>query len=356
MSATLTVPLGSVFVSTASGPGHRALLAELAAHGQAASVWHGGLVRSSAEQQRVPIGWAAQVLPSATGVSVRRADLLGKALGAHVRLRLSLAKEPVRVHFVNARTALRSGPFVASVLKASHVPLTLHGRWRPDEALLQIAHADALHAVVSLTTPHCVSRPVMSLHPGGQVGLARGDERHDELSSASAKLLHAELHLGRRIVAGERVLDLGCSPGSWSAVAVARGAVVDGVDRGVPELVHERFVFHRADARTFAAPPDTFDWLLCDMVDDVAGIHALAERWLSPASPLGNTDRPLHFVITVKHRDPVAEASQAVALARAAAQWCGNGRGVVGMRHLAAANTSNELTLFGIVFPKLKER
>lgn len=357
MSSFSTIPLGSLFVSAA---GHSPLLAELAAHGQVASLWRGAAVRAAAEQQRVPLGWAAQILPSAVGVRVERADQLPKAVAAHVRQALLVCEaERVRVHFVNGRTALRSGPFVDKLLRVVGVPLALHGRWRGEnEALLQIAQIDAVHAAVSVATPRCVSRAVMSLHPGGQARLERGDgERFDELSSAHNKLLHAELHLGRRIGAGDRVLDLGCSPGSWSAVALARGAAVDGVDRGVPELAaHERFVFHRADAHQFAAPRDTFDWLLCDVVDDVAGIHALAERWLSPTSPLGNVAKPLHFVITVKHRDPVAEASQAVALARAASQWCSGGRGVVSLRHLAAANTANELTLFGSIFPRATQQ
>ncbi|MBM3870398.1 MAG: hypothetical protein FJ392_05455, partial [Verrucomicrobia bacterium] len=50
-------------------------------------------------------------------------------------------------------------------------------------------------------------------------------------SRAFAKLLEAELRLGQRIAAGETCVDLGACPGSWTYVAVNRGAHVIAVDR-----------------------------------------------------------------------------------------------------------------------------
>jgi 23S rRNA C2498 (ribose-2'-O)-methylase RlmM len=45
-------------------------------------------------------------------------------------------------------------------------------------------------------------------------------------SRAYAKLVEAKLRLGRAIRAGETCVDLGASPGSWTYVAVTRGARV----------------------------------------------------------------------------------------------------------------------------------
>ena len=58
----------------------------------------------------------------------------------------------------------------------------------------------------------------------------------------------AEARLGRRIAPGDRCVDLGASPGSWTYVAVTRGARVTAVDRSElrPDLMQSRQVrFHR---------------------------------------------------------------------------------------------------------------
>lgn len=352
--------LGSLLVSAAPTP--QLLVAELGTHGYAASEWRAGWTRCTAASPRVPVGWAAQVLPHAHSVHAA-APALPKAIAMHVRARLLAADDSsrLRVHFVNARAALRGGAFVSAVVKATAatmpgVALPLHGRLAGDETLVQIAAVDASCAAVSLASPRCVPRAadcasllVLSPFPAGQARL-HGDDtsgRHSELSTAAGKLLHAELQLGARIGAGQRVLDLGCTPGSWSAVALERGATVDGVDRGVPALAHERFTFHRADVRQFPVTHNRFDWLLSDVVDSVDEIRALARRWLAPSGADVALERPLHFVFTLKHRQPLAEVPALVATAREAAAWMANGRGVVGMRHLASVNTPNEVMMFG---------
>jgi SAM-dependent methyltransferase len=347
--------LGSVFVSAASS--HRMLLSELASHGHSASLWRASWARASVTAPRIPVAWAAQVLPNAVWIKAEQRAALPKAVMSHVCAQLSAVKGPTRVHFVNSRTAIRSGPFMLSILKASAgLPLTLHGRLRADETLVQIGQVDDCGAIVSIASADCETREfALSPFPGGQALLAPAARLRGDLvaTAATNKLLLAELHLGQRIGAGDRVLDLGCAPGAWSAVALERGAVVDGVDRGVPELAHERFTFHRCDAKSFAVESGRFDWLLCDVVESVEQIQEIVERWLAPSAKIvAPGGRPLHFVVTVKFRDPVAEAHQLVTLIRRAVGWCsdnGRVRGRVGVRHIAAANTGNEVMLFGTI-------
>jgi 23S rRNA (cytidine2498-2'-O)-methyltransferase len=296
-NSSMSAYLGSLLVSAASTP--QLLIKELAAHGYKASEWKSGWTRCTAATPRIPVGWAAQILPHAHSVQSSSGSALPKAIATHLRDRLTKLpaadRRKLRVHFVNSRAALRSGALLGAVVKATAAALPgtalpLHGRLAMDETLVQIAHVDNSCAAVSIVSPMCAPRApefasllLMSPFPAGQARV-HGDElsRHNDVSTAAGKLLHAELQLGARIGDGQRVLDLGCTPGSWSALALERGAIVDGVDRGEPEVKHERFTFHRADVKQFPVTHNHFDWLLSDVVDTVDEIRALAHRWLAP--------------------------------------------------------------------------
>ena len=87
-------------------------------------------------------------------------------------------------------------------------------------------------------------------------------------SRAFAKVIESELRLGREINAGETVVDLGASPGSWSYVALKRGAHVIAIDRSElrEDLMRSpRLRFETADAFKYR-PPQTVDWLICDVI------------------------------------------------------------------------------------------
>ena len=87
------------------------------------------------------------------------------------------------------------------------------------------------------------------------------------VSRAFAKLAEAELRLGRRIAARDTCVDLGASPGSWTYVAVRRGARVTAVDRADLRedlMQHKNVRFERGDAFRFE-PASPVDWLLCDV-------------------------------------------------------------------------------------------
>ena len=101
-------------------------------------------------------------------------------------------------------------------------------------------------------------------------------------SRAFAKLVEAELRLGCGIRAGETCVDLGASPGSWTYVAVSRGARVIAVDRSPlrEDLMRSRQVeFRQGDAFGFQ-PPRPVDWLLCDVIAAPERTAALLLEWL----------------------------------------------------------------------------
>lgn len=87
-------------------------------------------------------------------------------------------------------------------------------------------------------------------------------------SRAFAKLVESEQRLGERITAGQSVVDLGACPGSWSYVAIHRGARVTSVDRSPVRddlLHHRRLTFVQGDAFKFL-PEQPVDWLICDVI------------------------------------------------------------------------------------------
>jgi 23S rRNA (cytidine2498-2'-O)-methyltransferase len=101
-------------------------------------------------------------------------------------------------------------------------------------------------------------------------------------SRAFAKLVEAELRLGQAIQPGETCADLGASPGSWTYVAVNRGARVFSVDRSPlrDDLMRSRQVsFTQGDAFRFK-PAQPVDWLLCDVIAAPERSADLLVDWL----------------------------------------------------------------------------
>jgi len=122
-------------------------------------------------------------------------------------------------------------------------------------------------------------RHLVSPFPKGAVPVAADKAAP---SRAFAKLLEAELRLGRAIQAGELCVDLGAAPGGWTYVAVNRGARVIAVDRSPlrADLIRSRQVeFQPGDAFRFR-PPRPVDWLLCDVIAAPERTAALLLEWL----------------------------------------------------------------------------
>jgi 23S rRNA (cytidine2498-2'-O)-methyltransferase len=138
-------------------------------------------------------------------------------------------------------------------------------------------------------------RHLLSPFPKGEVAIASDKAAP---SRAFAKLLEAELRLGRAIKAGESCVDLGAAPGSWTYVAANRGARVMAVDRSpLREDVrrNRRVEFHQGDAFSFE-PPRPVDWLLCDVIAAPERTAALLREWLQRRWCQ-------RFVVTVKLKD-----------------------------------------------------
>lgn len=117
-------------------------------------------------------------------------------------------------------------------------------------------------------------------------------------SRAFGKLVEAETRMGLAIQAGQTCVDLGASPGSWSYVALQRGAAVTAVDRAPLRqdiMTRQRLQFLRSDAFRFA-PPRPVDWLLCDVVAPPEQTAGLLLQWL-------RRHWCRQFVVTMKMRD-----------------------------------------------------
>jgi len=122
-------------------------------------------------------------------------------------------------------------------------------------------------------------RHLLSRFPKGEVSMAVDKAAP---SRAFAKLIEAELRLGRAIKAGETCVDLGASPGSWSYVAAQRGARITSIDRAPLRedlLKNARITFEEGDAFRYR-PAHPVDWLLCDVIAAPDRTAALLLEWL----------------------------------------------------------------------------
>ncbi len=168
--------------------------------------------------------------------------------------------------------------------------------FRPDEALVQLlltAPDLGFLSVAAPPTPH-QRRHLLSPFPAGEIPVAVDKTAP---SRAFSKLLEAELRLGVRIESGETCVDLGASPGSWSYVALNRGASVRAVDRSPLRsdlLANPRLEFQAGDAFQYR-PARRVDWLLCDVIAAPERSIELVRRWLTE----GWCRR---FVVTIKFK------------------------------------------------------
>jgi 23S rRNA (cytidine2498-2'-O)-methyltransferase len=148
-------------------------------------------------------------------------------------------------------------------------------------------------AVTRAPRPHKL-RSILSPFPRGEVPMAVDKAAP---SRAFAKLVEAEQRLGRRIAPGETCVDLGASPGSWTYVALQRGARVMAVDRAPLDddlMRNPALEFHRGDAFKFT-PGTPVDWLLCDVI-------AAPEKSMDLLCDWVEHRRARHFVVTIKFK------------------------------------------------------
>lgn len=175
--------------------------------------------------------------------------------------------------------------------------------WRPDPAPFEPGHSlvqllltspeSGFMAVSRAPWPHQF-RTLVSPFPKGEVPVAVGKAAP---SRAFAKLVEAELRLGRRMGRDETCVDLGAAPGSWTYVALQRGARVTAVDRAPLRddlMRHPFLVFHRGDAFKFE-PATPVDWLICDVIAAPERSMGLVVDWV-------RRGWARHFVVTIKFK------------------------------------------------------
>ena len=116
-------------------------------------------------------------------------------------------------------------------------------------------------------------------------------------SRAFAKVLEAQQRLGLEIQPGERCVDLGASPGSWSYVALRQGARVTAIDRSPLRedlMTNPNLDFVQGDAFAYE-PPRPVDWLLCDVI-------AAPDRSMDLALDWVRRGWARRFVVTIKFK------------------------------------------------------
>jgi 23S rRNA (cytidine2498-2'-O)-methyltransferase len=165
-----------------------------------------------------------------------------------------------------------------------------------NESLLQALLFHPEHGALSVAPAPLPwqQRQILWPQPAGQVPIASDKAAP---SRAFAKLVEAEQRMGQSIQAGQTCVDLGAAPGSWSYVALARGARVTAVDRSPLRedlMRNKRLHFLQGDA--FRYRPDApVDWLICDVIAEPTKLAELLLDWLTQ----GLARR---FVFTIKFR------------------------------------------------------
>jgi len=153
--------------------------------------------------------------------------------------------------------------------------------WQNGEALVQVGLVKPDLGYFSLCDGHMLRRWRRMVAPFcGGIAEIPADRRAP--SRAFAKLLEAELRIGRQIGDGESCVDLGSSPGSWAYVALRRGARVVAIDRSplrADLMANPRLTFSRGDAFAYR-PPERVDWLLCDVIAAPERIIDRLQTWI----------------------------------------------------------------------------
>lgn len=254
------------------------------------------------------LAFARQTLPAATEVKAASinawADRLIDAIAG-----VFPDDQPWRLHLWPQYGEGKAGQHRCELIQASLVERLKKRRRRLLRSLLDTdAVFEAQTSLVQciLTSPETgwvsttlapqayAQRSLISSYPRGEVPLA--DDKSAP-SRAFTKLVESEQRLGRQIERGQTCVDLGASPGSWSYVAIQRGAQVIAVDRSELRedlMRNPRLHFEVADAFKYK-PPQTVDWLVCDVIAAPQRNIDLLLEWL-------REKRMRHFIVTIKFK------------------------------------------------------
>ncbi len=151
-----------------------------------------------------------------------------------------------------------------------------------DTALIQVVTLDDNSVVLSLLAgeERSLLRARISPHRAGFIAIP--DDKAPP-SRAHKKLREAIEVFDLNPRKGEAAVDLGASPGGWTAVLVQRGCRVIAVDRSPldEKLMKDRRVTF-AEGNAFSwTPKAPVDWLVCDVIATPDKSIALLDRWVS---------------------------------------------------------------------------
>ena len=209
--------------------------------------------------------------PPAKAKLMRRVEAIEERLGSSLRKRYACARRRRAVSTADGQ-AITSTAEAAEAAEAAS-PL-----------LLQLLLLTPELLVVSVAPSRALPIGYWPARRCG--GLASTDLDGDLPSSAYRKLLEAFACAHAQPAAGDVCVDLGASPGGWSAALLRLGATVTAVDRSplAPALMAEpRLSFVQGDAFAFtpAAPP--VDWAVSDVIAFPERAVGLIEHWCGAA-------------------------------------------------------------------------
>ncbi len=252
------------------------------------------------------LAFALQTLPNATVVT--GASINGWA--DHIIAAMLVAlndDQPWRLHLWPAYGEGKAGQHRCELILAA-LPERLKKRrrsllrsWQKDSVITQSGEALVQAVLTSPETGFVSAAPIteglsaiLSNHIAGYIPHA---EDKAAPSRAFAKVVEAELRLGHQIERGQTCVDLGASPGSWSYVAIQRGAHVTAIDRSPlrNDLMRSpRLNFIQADAFKFK-PETPVDWLICDIIAAPQRSIDLLLEWL-------REKQMKRFIVTLKFK------------------------------------------------------
>jgi 23S rRNA (cytidine2498-2'-O)-methyltransferase len=285
------------------------LAEELTRAGAVATELGPGVVSSEGEGNRDPLApfdpldpiFARQALPDARLIEGASVRALAEAIFAAVESTIDRSTGPFVVHALthaepppglDSRATLVGHELLALLAARRrrafrrHRPLdgvdNAFNAFNESWLLIQLLALGRDRFLVSAAAPRPLSTGGLDLArwPAGDAPVAID---RAPPSRAYQKLEEAFAWMGMAPRAGETCVDLGASPGGWTATLVKHGARVVAVDRAplAPALArHPRVTTVIGNAFTYV-PPAPIDWLVCDVVCEPPRSLSLCDAWLS---------------------------------------------------------------------------
>jgi 23S rRNA (cytidine2498-2'-O)-methyltransferase len=275
-----------------------ALIEELAQDRLGARLAAPGVVLGDDPAQAIDPVFARQQLPDAGEVRAGSVSALAEATYARIEGAVDRWPGPFSLHALApaeapdglpSRIALVGRETLALVAarrrRASRryvSPDTLPGLFGSETLLVQLLALSRDRLLVSAAAPRALSLGGFDLAawPAGDAPVAID---RAPPSRAYQKLEEAFAWMGTAPAAGAACVDLGASPGGWTATLRKRGARVVAVDRAPldPPLDRDPEIATVIGNAFNFTPSAPVDWLVCDVVAEPQRSLALVERWLS---------------------------------------------------------------------------